>query len=625
MRAAARCARIDMLRRGAALLACAFVVLACCGQAGAEGLTDLGGAEWRLEQPPPPKSSSGTTETGVPIGLGRIGDIEFWAPNRGLLITAGNPPTIPPGIWVYNGQGWHELAEVCGATDGRIAWAGGDEFWTVSDGRPGQATSEGNVAPEQDDTLCRFAGGKVAESFAAPAFLASSYMPMHAAACIGPDDCWFAGDPLPEGNPEVGSFHLHWNGTALVEEPYLREAHSVQDMRAFAGRLYESVRLRPNDALERRTGEPPVLHATRPEEPASTFEPVAAAEVPLTSPFEFPDALDFLHLSSSGEALWGAAGPQEKPPESEPGQVTVARSAGGAFTQILGPETHPTGAEVFGPSCEGTLAECATVVTALAAEPSGSGEEGAWLGLDGASDARVPGKTALASVARIGVGGAVSPEDRVTLPSAEELPTVGPKGGAYRLTCPAPHDCWLATTQGWLFHLAPPGERTLPEDTDPAFAGLITERPEDKGLPQVPPDSLPPDTSGLGEAPPPPPVITPPPPELRIPVPLVSHVRSHLRGDTLQVSFHLAVKARMGLVALRKHRVVARTPMRVLRAGNRSLQLRLDPKRWPTALHFQEHALAPLPTVSSRGSTESLSTSLAFPRTLESAAQGLLR
>ena len=36
-----------------------------------------------------------------------MGDIEFWAPNRGLLITAGDPPTVPPGIWVYNGAGWH--------------------------------------------------------------------------------------------------------------------------------------------------------------------------------------------------------------------------------------------------------------------------------------------------------------------------------------------------------------------------------------------------------------------------------------------------------------------------------------------------------------------------------------
>ena len=58
----------------------------------------------------------------APIGLGRIGDIEFapGMPNRGALITAGNPPTIPAGVWEFNGVSWHELSTVCGASDGRI-------------------------------------------------------------------------------------------------------------------------------------------------------------------------------------------------------------------------------------------------------------------------------------------------------------------------------------------------------------------------------------------------------------------------------------------------------------------------------------------------------------------------
>ena len=155
-----------------------------------------GGAEWRLEQPLPPALPTGH-ESGIPIGLGKIGDIEFWGPDRGLLITAGNPPTIPPGLWAYNGQGWHELATVCGATDGRIAWAGPDEFWTVSDGRPGQASNETTGAPPlADNTLCRFQKGssekgEVAASYASLAFRPDSYQAMHAAGCIAPTDCWF--------------------------------------------------------------------------------------------------------------------------------------------------------------------------------------------------------------------------------------------------------------------------------------------------------------------------------------------------------------------------------------------------------------------------------------------------
>ena len=97
------------------------------------------GATWRLEQPLPPRSATGQ-QSPIPIGLGAVGDIEFWAPNRGVLITKGNPPTVPPGIWAYNGVEWHELATVCGASEGKIAWAGPEEFWTVSDGRAGQST-----------------------------------------------------------------------------------------------------------------------------------------------------------------------------------------------------------------------------------------------------------------------------------------------------------------------------------------------------------------------------------------------------------------------------------------------------------------------------------------------------
>ena len=54
------------------------------------------GATWRLEQPLPPRSATGQ-QSPIPIGLGAVGDIEFWAPNRGVLITKGNPPTVPPG------------------------------------------------------------------------------------------------------------------------------------------------------------------------------------------------------------------------------------------------------------------------------------------------------------------------------------------------------------------------------------------------------------------------------------------------------------------------------------------------------------------------------------------------
>src|SRR6202043_2548979 len=87
--------------------------------------------KWQLQQPSPPLQpgeSPKESEERPRIGLGKIGDIEFWAPNRGVLITAGNPPTVAPGVWAFNGQSWHQLSTVCGGADGRIAWAGPDEF-----------------------------------------------------------------------------------------------------------------------------------------------------------------------------------------------------------------------------------------------------------------------------------------------------------------------------------------------------------------------------------------------------------------------------------------------------------------------------------------------------------------
>jgi hypothetical protein len=578
-----------------AALAASLLFAAAFGDS-AQALEDDGGASWRLEQPAPPPPPPGVEGSSTPVGLGKIGDIEFWAPNRGLLTTAGNGSTIPPGIWAYNGREWHELATVCGATDGRIAWAAADNFWTVSDGRPGQAPDpQGNPPPLEDNTLCHFENGRVVASYASLAGNANSYQPMHAAGCISVEDCWFAGGLLPVG--QVGAFHLRWRNRSLAAEPYTQEGHAVEDMRTFEGQLYESVRIARGD-LE-STPEPPPLHAINPAGVQPTFEPVSG--LPLYGFKEFPEALEFLHLSSGEGALWGAAGLQREPPvESAPGQVTVVRSSGGTWTQLLGPATEPSGATLFPED----------VVNSIAAEPGG---EGAWMALDSQTDSEQPSPTAPALVGRISPTGAVSSEDKQELPLAGE--GIGPKGGAAKIACPAPHDCWLATTQGWLFHLTT-GHEGLATDTDPAFAGLITERPADEGVPQVVPDSPPPDDSGLpkegsglfGSLPESP--ITRA--QERVAVALLSHIRTRIvHGSTLELRFHLAARASVRLLARRRRALVASTPTRALAAGNRSLLLRLNVHRWPTKLELKTHALAPLPTVSANaGATETVSTRL---------------
>jgi hypothetical protein len=606
------------------LVACALLM--CAPGAGSA----LAQSTWALEQPQPPPPPPGVPEAPAPVGLGRIGDIEFWGPRRGVLITAGNPPTVPAGVWAYNGRDWHELSNQCGGTDGRIAWTEpypgtyeegkGEEFWTISDGRPGQAEVNNEPPPLEDDTLCRFSKGRIVESFAAPAFEANSYQPMHAAACLNAEDCWFAGSPLPELNPEIGAFQLHWDGTTLSETPFPGEGHAIEDMREFDGSLYESVELLRSDPVQKTVAVPPALHVLKPG--SNGF--LAEEELPratLYAPGELPWALGFLHLSAGAAGLWAATGqrPDAAPEEAKHAQLTVLRytpQSGGEWTQVLGWSTSPTGEVAFPEQTAETIA----------AEP-GSGEEGAWLALQSVEEAKEtergesPKSATSASVVRISAGGVVS--------GRESLPSAG-KGAAYKLTCPAAGDCWMATTEGWLFHLAPEGERTLPEDTDPSFASLITERPEDQGLPQTPPDSVPPDDSGLvGESPevPPVPVVNRSQEEIRVPVALVSDVHTHLvDGTTLELRFHLAVKARIQLLAKRKHRLVAKTPLYTFKAGSRKVMLRLDRARWPTELHLVEHPLAPLPTVpAGAGGNETVSTSLAFPAHLLTDGSGLLR
>jgi hypothetical protein len=559
----------------ATLLAASLATLTHAVTAAAAPLADDGGASWRLEQPPPPEAPPGVTGSLTPVGLGKVGDIQFWAPNRGLLITAGNGATIPPGLWAYNGRGWHELSTVCGASDGRIVWAGPEDFWTISDGRPGQTSdANGNPAPLADNTLCHFENGHVVASYGSLAFRADSYQAMHAAACLSPSDCWFAGEALPSHG---GSFHLHWDGTALTAEPYTQDAYTVASLHSFGGQFYEGVQLQAPLG-----GEASALRTINPKGVVPQFESLSG--LPFYGGSEFPTALQALQLSDADGALWaGAGGVSETPPGSDPGQVTVARHDGEGWHQLVGAASEPSGAALFGDA----------VLSSLAAEP---GSEAAWLALDPRSDFEQPSPVAPAHVVRLSASGSISSEDDVLLPASEEA---GPKGGAAKIACPAAHECWLATTEGWLYHLSL-NPQELPLDTDPAFAGPITERPPDAGVPQVQPDTLPPDNSGLLGEPPASLGTLPENPKEQPPlvrVALLSHIHSRLvRGSTLELRFHLAAKARVRLLARRKQRLVASTAQQVLRAGNRRLLLRLDPRRWPTKLQLQTHALAPLPT-----------------------------
>jgi hypothetical protein len=515
-------------------------------------------AEWRAEQPL-------TEGSVVPSSIGTVYDIEFWSPNRGALITAN-------GVWAYDGTGWHRYSTVCGGTGGRIAWAGPTDFWTISDQRLGQAQPEASLKDLQAISLCHFRDGAVVASYAEPTGLVTSWEHMNAAACLGPNDCWFGGELLP-GHPNTGAFHLHWNGATLTALPSLTQLEpetldpprAVSGMATVEGSLFESLRIDAGAIPGELREQPTVLHQISEETSPPSFPSILASR-PLEYGGGKPSELGGFLLSGDGASLWGIAGRLE--PAGKPVPVVAFRYLGGAIEPIkLANPTGPT-------SPTDPLAE-EPMVSAIAAVPGG---EEAWVGYnlpDEYGHNQSPARLALL-------------HSDGTVDSATELPVAGEelahKGIVSALACPAFEQCWMATTGGWLFHL---GE-DLPRDEAPAMHQLITFRPPDGGTQSLPPDSLPIDNSG--SEPEEKPALEPlpkAPAKEELALPLVIKVKQHLVGRTLELTFTLTAKARVRFIAKRHGKVVAKTPLQTLTRGHHELRLRLDPKHWPTKFHLE--------------------------------------
>jgi hypothetical protein len=569
--------------RALAALTTLLVVAAAPGAAlGADGT-----ASWVSAPAIAPAPPDGTPPAPYPLPVGYVGDIEFWQPNRGLLITAGNG-AVSPGLYAYDGANWHQLSTVCGGTDGRIAWAGPDEFWTISDQRPGQILPNGGKAALQDVSLCHFQNGQVVASYALPLGQPNSYSPMNAAACATASDCWFGG--VLDSN---GAFHLHWDGTNLTVVDGSAD-HEIASMAVDHGQIIESVQLDPKDSFGTEdTGHPPLLHQISPSDsnnpfhdlfPTDTQDPKCGQFCPPLPEYGVDDTgapvapvtLGGLALGSDGRAnpvdpqLWAAAGPDsaQPPPGQGIANPVVLRYQDQNWLQVV-PDmaTLPEGDVPLG------FQGATPAAQSVAPEPN---ENAAWIAVVSVT---APDNQAHAD--RIEVDGSTATvTDQVSLGVPQG---VGPRGPASAISCPAAFDCWLATQQGWLFHLT--DGTPLTQDTDPNFAGVITYRPPDAGVPPVIPDQV---TPGLLPPPPQPVVPTqpgtlPPPRRQR---PLVSHI-GRLRlvhRTTLVLPFTLSARARVQLVARRHGRIVAKTRRAVLSPGRHTVKLRLDPRHWPTKL-----------------------------------------
>jgi hypothetical protein len=522
-------------------IAAAFLTLALgAGQAPA-----LGAASWQLEQPSPPPPPAGVNPVDRPLGLGQVGDIEFYAPNRGLLITGGNPPAIPAGLWAYNGAGWHLLSTVCGSGHGRIAWAGPDEFWTISDPAP-NSSQAGQIAT----TICHFQNGAVVASYATPTGSNDPYQLMTAAACNGAFDCWFGGrDAQP---PLTGAFHLHWDGTALTDMLGGQD-HEIEGLAAIGGQFFESAFVTAADQPVPPEDPPALLHRI--------VEGVTPDQTFVNEPF-IPNSdagtPSFLTLGSDGTDLWAVGGATSS---QAPRPPFAARLQSGTFQSLTVDATHFAAPNAF---------------LGVSPEP---GAAAAWVtvGTRQSDGSSLPA----AEVARLAGDGSTLENDTVPARGSGQA-NKGSAAGP--IACPAVNDCWMVTKEGWLFHYS--DGTALQQDTDANFAGVIDQRPPDAGTATFYPDTSPLDDSLANQQiiqQPPPPQQQPKP---KKPTPLVTQMRVRLHGTTLELSFFLVVRAHVSLAGVRAGRIVARTPTRVLARGRHVLSLKLDRRRWPTKLKF---------------------------------------
>lgn len=498
--------------------------------------------------------------------LGEVGDIACWQANRCVLSTKGNSG-MPAGIYAWNGVEWHLYSTVCGGTEGKIAWAGPDEFWTIADQPAGQVTGGGTALQSFKVSLCHFKGGAVVASYAEPIGVGGSYRPMNAAACNGPDECWFAGERLP-GTGNVGAFHLYWNGLTLTAVPSLSQqqaqlrdpGRTVFGLAYHGGQLYEGVTVAADDkAPGESASQPTLLHRVVPGTLPEFFGVPTVAPVDYGGEGAEPSLLQGFRLSDGGGRLWAASGARKT--GSDKARVIVLRLGPGGLEQVA--LNDPQGTFRGG-----------DVVTGIAVEP---GAEAAWVAYAHANEIT---QTFRARVALVDGDGTVEPPISLPLEGEAAPAAVGPAGP---IACPAVHQCWLASSTGWLFHLGP----NLPVDTDPAMSGVISYRPPDNSLPSVPPIFLPEDNSGANDEKK---KELPPIEEETLPKrkpALLYKLKQKLIGHTLELTFVLREKAHVQLFARRAGKVVAKTRRYTMDKGPGRLRVRLDPKRWPTKLDLK--------------------------------------
>jgi len=209
-----------------------------------------GRAEWRLEQPASHVARWPGIEHPDRARQGRRHRV--LGANRGLLITAGNPPTIPPGVWAYTARVARARDRL--RRDGRADSVGRTRRILDRLGRPTrQASSETTARRRWPTTRCALPERARPKKAKSRLPMRRSLSPrlhqaIHArAACR--DGLLVCRDVLPQG--QVGRFTCI--GTQLADgDP--QPAGAQRAGHAGVQRIsYESVRLLPTDSVRTRT------------------------------------------------------------------------------------------------------------------------------------------------------------------------------------------------------------------------------------------------------------------------------------------------------------------------------------------------------------------------------------
>jgi hypothetical protein len=550
--------------RAAAAAALIAVAIAAIG-----ARTAYAESTWRLEQPAPPAGDA------FKVPLGTPDDMQFYAPNEGLLSVEGNA-TVPAGLFFWNGRDWHQLATVCGAAGeaSRIAWAGPEDFWVITE--PSEPRSGAGLG------LCHFEDGVIVGSYSTPFQSPEPFRPMDAAACNGPNDCWFAGigSEDPSGQ-HIGAFHLHWDGTNLTSS-YQPQGRGVSGLAYFNGTFYESAFV---GTQEGDTTDPVALGAPEPLGPVLIHQLVNETFTGVNFlPYPYPgvprEGTELLSAKADETDLWfsggGAASGPDAPKEGSVASPPVAVHYEEPFFKQV-----PIDPSLLG--VEDRFVDIAPVPAT----------DSAWAADQPYSQRR--STTAKAKVVLVEPSGASA---------IDTLPVSGPgRGSAQVVAATGPEEAWMATSAGWLFHYT--NGTILPEDSDPNWASTITVRPNES-IEQFVSDTPPPDDSELFAPPP----VAVEAKSSEVPVPevipaLLKDVSVSRHGLTVIISFQLTRLADVQLVAKLHGKAIARTRDERLKAGRHSLSLRLERKRWPSGLSFVTKELTkpkPVPASGSEGS-----------------------